>query len=125
MSKPEEANLFQREVIVEVGIELGSITLYGWRQGDRWRYSAGTVDQTPMLLEDEFDEPEIRKESGVFESWEAALRHLNRYPLHRFYPLTVHPEFRDRVWAAVQARFAADREHHEDGHSKRWREICE
>jgi hypothetical protein len=32
----------------------------------------------------------------VVNSWEAALRLIDRYPWHRLYPLTVHPEFCER-----------------------------
>ena len=70
------------EVILEVGAEGGAITLYGVRDLDGWRYSTSVLDQTPSLLPDEFDEPEIRKDSEVVNSWEAALRLIDRYPWH-------------------------------------------
>ena len=79
------------EVILEVGAEGGAITLYGVRDLDGWRYSTSVLDQTPSLLPDEFDEPEIRKDSEVVNSWEAALRLIDRYPWHRLSPLTVPP----------------------------------
>jgi hypothetical protein len=107
----------QSEVILQVGAEGGAITLYGIREGSGWRYSPLVIDQTPSLL----DEPEIRRESAVVQSWQAALRLVDEYPWHRLAPLTVHPEFRERIWAAVQQRFrnASDRGHHE-----RWRKLC-
>jgi hypothetical protein len=97
------------EVILEVGGEGGGITLYGLRDPVGWRYSTSVLDQTHSMLPDEFDEPGIRKNSKVVSSWEAALRLIDRYPWHRFYPLTVHPEFCERIWAAVQNRFDSDR----------------
>jgi hypothetical protein len=108
------------EVILEVGAELGGINLYGARDPDGWRYFTSMVDQTPDLL----DEPEIRRDSEVVNSWEAALRLIDRYPLHRLHPLTVHPEFCERVWAAVQNRFASDRRPVENWQLERWRELC-
>jgi hypothetical protein len=113
------------EVILEVGAEGGNITLYGVRDSDGWRYSTSVLDQTPSLLPDECDEPEIRKESEVVNSWEAALRLIDRYPWHKLFPLTVHPEFCEQVWAAVQNRFASDRRPAEYWQLERWRELCE
>ena len=111
-----------REVILGVGAEGGSLALYGRRDPDGWRYFATMVDQTRMLLdEDKSDEGEIRKETGVVDSWDAALRLMDRYTWHRLHPLTVHPEFRERVWAAVQSRFDSDQEPHQ---VRRWRELC-
>jgi len=54
-----QAAVNKSEVILQVGAEGGAITLYGVRDPDGWRYSV--LDQTPSLLPDEFDEPEIRK----------------------------------------------------------------
>ena len=112
------------EVILEVGAEGGAITLYGVRDPEGWRYSTSVIDQTPALLPDEFDEPGIRKDSEVVNSWEAALRLIDRYPWHRLYPLTVHPEFCEPVWAAVQNRFGSGRRPEKDRQLERWRELC-
>jgi hypothetical protein len=54
--------------------------LYRVRDPDGWRYSTSVFDQTPFLPPDKFDEPEIRKESEVVNSWEAALRLTDRIP---------------------------------------------
>jgi hypothetical protein len=43
---------------------------------------------------------------GTLDGLRAALRLIDRYPWHRLYALTVHPQFRERVWTAVQLRFA-------------------
>jgi hypothetical protein len=82
-----------------------------------------TVGAIP-LLPDEFDEPAIRKDSKMVNSWEAALRLMDRYPWHRLFPLKVHPEFCEQVWAAVQDRFASDRRPREESQLERWRELC-
>ena len=111
------------EVILELGAEGGRITLYGRRNPGGWLYSTKTIDQSLLL----FDEgPEIRKESEVVDSWEAALGLINRYPWHRLNPRVVLPEFREKIWAAVQSRFASDQRRVEDRHLKleRWREVC-
>src|SRR5262245_43693818 len=66
----------------------------------------------------------FEKDSEVVNSWEAALRLIDRYPWHKLSPLTVHPEFCERVWAAVQNRFGSDRRPEEDWRLERWRELC-
>jgi hypothetical protein len=95
------------EVILEVGAEGGSLTLYGARTPDGWRYSRRVLDQTMALLD--LDDGEvIDEESAVVGSWSAALALLDKYPWHRLYPLEVHPEFRGRVMQAVVARVRED-----------------
>jgi hypothetical protein len=107
------------EVILEIGAEGGSITLYGIPHGTKWRYFTSANDSTT----DEFDKSEYPRVSRYVDSWGAALRLLDRYRWHRLYPLTVHPQFQDRVWTVVQLRFARDKE--PDHHAlERWRELC-
>jgi hypothetical protein len=72
---------------------------------------------------DEFDELEYQRDSDCVYSWDAALRLIDRYPWHRLYALTVHPQFKARVWTAVQLRVARDER--PDHHAlERWRELC-
>jgi hypothetical protein len=104
-------------------LRAAGITLYGRRASTGWLYSAKAIDQTPGLLPEEFDGPEIRKELGMVDSWDAALRLIDRYPWHRLYPLVVHPEFRARIWAAVQNRFEGDQGFAET-EIERWRDLC-
>lgn len=94
----------EREVILQVGAEGGSITLYGVRTESGWRYQRNVVDQTLSML----DQEEIRHDSLFCSSWEEALALLDQYLWHRLYPLHVHPEFQAAVWRVVQARFAGD-----------------
>ena len=50
----------QSEVIVEVGAEGGSVTLYGLRTKQGWLFSRKVIDQSLMLL----DEPQIQHDSS-------------------------------------------------------------
>jgi hypothetical protein len=107
-----------REVIIEVGAEGGSIALYGFRTDQGWLFTRQVADQTPELIDEEW----IEKETPRFESWETALKLLDRYSWAKLYPLTIHPEFREQIWSAVQERLRND-----DGselHLSRWRELC-
>ena len=72
---------------------------------------------------------EIRNDSDWVDSLEAALAFIDKYPWHGLFPLTVHPEFKQQIWAAVQARVKKERE--ERGSASfgqhyigRWRELC-
>jgi hypothetical protein len=107
------------EVILEIGAEGGSITLYGIPHDNKWRYFASVNE----LMCDEVDKLEYPRDSGYVDSWHAALRLIDRYPWHRLYALTAHPQFKARIWTAVQRRFARDKE--PDHHAlERWRELC-
>jgi hypothetical protein len=107
------------EVVVEVGAEGGSIALIGKCHGRGWTFSRLVDDSTASELVDE--KPIIHKLAEV-DSWEAALRLLDKYPWQTLYPLSVHPEFRARVWIALKERLGSD----EKGlfELERWRSLC-
>jgi hypothetical protein len=107
-----------REVIIEVGAEGGSIALYGFRTERGWVFTRETLDQTPELI----DEDWIKSNSARVDSWEAAVKLLDQYPWCKLYPVTIHPEFRQQIWSAVQERLRNDGGF---GHQlTRWRELC-
>ena len=91
----------QSEIIVKVGAEGGDLTLYGVRTEKGWIFSRDVIDQSLLLL----GEPEIRHSSATVDSWEEALKLLDKYPWHNLSPREVHPEFRQAVFDAVVARF--------------------
>ena len=70
--------------------------------------SALCLPSTPKLLPEEFPEGVIHHRSSVVDSWEEALKLLDRYPWHRLYPLRVHPEFRQKIWVEVQRRLSSE-----------------
>lgn len=107
------------EVILQVGAEGGSVTLYGVRTGKGWLFSRELIDQTALLL----DEPEIQHTSQFVDSWDAALGLMDRYPWQKLYPVKVHTEFKSAILDAVLARFSSEKyiDHH---HLRRWQEIC-
>jgi hypothetical protein len=98
----------ENEIIVEIGAAGGSITLYGLRTESGWLFSREVIDSTPLLLPEEFPEGVIHHSSSVVDSWEEALKLLDRYPWHRLYPLRVHPEFRQKIWVEVQRRLSSE-----------------
>ena len=109
----------ESEVIIELGAEGGSITLSGFRTEQGWFFSRQVTDRTPELI----DEEGIQHKSTVVDSWKAALKILDQYPWFRLYPIRIHPEFRQKIWVAVQERLNG-----KTGISKAelnsWRELC-
>jgi hypothetical protein len=59
-------------------------------------------------------------------SWEAALALFDEHPwASLFYPIRVHPDFAERVWAAVQDRCGAGEQDEWAGHNlKAWHRVC-
>lgn len=97
---PVAAGTRAKKVIVEVWGEGGSLTLYGIQTPDGWQFRTETNE---AALEDDEDMPGLPERPWV-ATWRSALRQLGAYPWTRLYPVTVHPEFRDRVFKALKAR---------------------
>jgi hypothetical protein len=107
------------EIIVEVLAEGGSISLIGMRHGRGWTFSR-SVDESATY--DLIGEMPIFDKSAEVDSWEGALRLLDKYPWQTLYPSKVHPEFRARVWIALHERLAGDEE--KLLKLERWRNLC-
>ena len=107
-----------KQIIVEVGAEGGSITLFGARGDQGWLYSLSVNDWTLELLGEE----PIQRESAQVDTWDKAVKLLDRYHWRQLWPLHVHPEFRQKVLAAVRSQLKDD-----DGSESRlqdWLVIC-
>jgi hypothetical protein len=113
-----KAHTKQCEVVLELGAEGGSIALYGFRTEYGWLFTRETLDQTPELI----DEDRIETNSACADTWEAALKLLDQYPWVELYPLSIHTEFRQQIWSAVQERLPNDER--SDVKLRRWRELC-
>lgn len=89
-----------KQVIVEVGVEGGSLTLYGIQSPDGWKFRTET---SATALIDGEDLPDQLERPWV-GTWRSALKQLDAYPWTQLHPLTVHPDFCDRVFKALQTR---------------------
>lgn len=96
---PVAASIGGKQVIVEVGAEGGSLTLYGIQSPDGWQFRA----ETNEAALDDGDTPDLPELPWV-ATWRSALKQLDAYPWTQLYPLKVHPEFSDRVFKALQTR---------------------
>lgn len=102
VGEPVSASVAEdKQVIVEVGAEGGSLTLYGLQSPDGWQFRVETSEAA--LVDDDDDMLDLPKRPWV-TAWRSALKQLDSYPWTRLYPLKVHPDFRDRVFKALQTR---------------------
>ena len=107
------------EVIVKLGAEGGSVVLYGFRTGRGWTFMREVSDLTPELI----DEHHIHTKLAVVDSWEAALELLDQYPWPKLFPISIHPDFRQKIWIAVQKRVHSATKISEL-ELQRWRDLC-
>lgn len=124
MANPEAG-----EIILKAGVEGGDITLLGIKTGDAWQFLMTTDASTIYDLLNEEDRPAeyLRKDwvrdSDWISGWDAALEPLDRYPWYKFYPLQVHPDFKQVVLEAVVERFNNDSRGDEHGSLERWQSV--
>jgi len=113
------------EIIVEVGGEGGSISLLGRREGKGFVFAMASKDSTAdfLAVEDRVGLKPTHGLSGAVESWAAALRLLDRYPWARLYPLSIHPEFKQKIWVAARKRLK-DGDEYSLAALRRWKELC-
>ncbi|MDF1628706.1 MAG: hypothetical protein P1U78_02820 [Alcanivoracaceae bacterium] len=93
------------EIILKIGAEGGSITLYGVRRNNDFeRFSINTYDCSDDEAEDDAsrDISQISSPNSA-SSWPDALNLLKRYPSwYRLYPLVLHPDFESRILEEVR-----------------------
>jgi hypothetical protein len=122
----------QNEIIIECGVEGGSWTLVG-RRGDRggWRFRT-TRNETALLdlmSEEDREEADLAGfepygETDWVVSWEAALALFDAQPwASLFCPIRVHPDFAERIWAAVQER-CSEQDESARYNFKAWHRVC-
>lgn len=109
----------KKVIIVKVGVEGGSLTLWGRKQAGRWSFAT----QSSWSLDDDGDAVAPRsKRLQWVSSWSDALAALDAHPWAQFYAVEVHAEFRAQVRQAVEARLAAGRDTWGDDSRGRWNE---
>jgi hypothetical protein len=106
------------QVILLLGAELGSITVLGAKEDDKWNFIIEVEDCAGAELLDE----EVVRHVDRASSLEEAFKSLDRYRWYWLYPITVHADFRAALWKAVNDRLASG---HEQSHIlDRWRTAC-
>lgn len=87
------------QVILEVYSEGGSMTLQGLQSPKGWMFQV-TTDEMDLVDEATSDIPE----RPWVMTWRSALKQMDSYPWQFLYPHEVHPDFRQRVRAALKVR---------------------
>ena len=115
-------------VVLEVGAEGGSVTLIGREGADgAWRFARITIDQSWALLGEAdvpITAPDLTSLVWV-DGWEAGLTLMDRYPWARLHPVYVHPEFVERVRAAVEERLRGVGTSHAEYAAGKWERLFE
>lgn len=106
------------EIILRVSAEGGSITLRGERNDQGWKFLRHLRDQTARPLA----EPDTVHQSDSVDTWEEALKLMDRYPWPKLFPREVHPEFRALVLQEVLRRHELDPL--EEFQLEEWRTVC-
>ncbi len=95
------------EVIIEVGAEGGSLTIFGKRNaiGD-WSFFSekNEIALADLLTEEDRGGSTAFERSDDVNSFDEALKLLESYSLFHFNPRKVHPDFLDRVLLEVKKR---------------------
>jgi hypothetical protein len=113
------------EVILDIGAEGGALTIEGSRTANGWRFRAIRNEYAlfDLLNEEDREGLEFWHQSDWVQSFEAALALLDQYPWHKLDPRQVHPDFKARIWAAVQERYRTDGRSGPD-RLDRWHRLC-
>jgi hypothetical protein len=91
------------EIIVQVGAEGGSYSLFGFKDEQGWFFSFESLDQSLAMIG---EGAVAHRTSATFTNFYEAIEAFSAYSWHRLYPVIVHPEFRDMVRKEVYARCA-------------------
>ncbi|HHT7187648.1 TPA: DUF1643 domain-containing protein [Bacillus cereus] len=111
-----EAIMQNWQTIIQVAGEGGSISLFGLQQADkRWIFSRH-INEMDYGIDDIGG---ISHSSHAVHTWEDGLNLLNRFPWPHLRPITVHPDFEQRIWEEVQNHTIKRRSRLKD-----WKEIC-
>lgn len=112
----------EKEVILKVGGEGGTITLWGRKtREETWQFGVGRDESALYDFLDEEDEVLlVSRPLNWVNTWQEALNSLSSYPWHRLSPREVHPEFQRAVWNEVQSKMTEI----DDWRVERWREVC-
>lgn len=93
------------EIILKIGAEGGSITLYGFRSDHGFQlFSIDTYDCSDDEAEHEAssDINQISDQNSA-SSWPDALNLIRRYPSwYRLHPMVLHPDFESRILDEVR-----------------------
>lgn len=91
------------QIVLHAGCEGGSIRLVGLSNGQTWQFRV-EIDESLGVSMLEQDALSLEDEQAWGISWRRALKRLDKYQWTQLFPLAVHPEFAEKVKAALKTR---------------------
>jgi hypothetical protein len=93
-------HVIKPEIILSLGAEDGSLTLYGVKLREEWSFliKYEQINQTDLYL------PETEHLSMFQNGFQHALNLLDRYPWETYIPRTIHPAFAEALLKEVESR---------------------
>lgn len=117
-----------KQVIVSIGGEGGSITLFGFKDIEgKWQFMLNTDESVMSDFDNTLTPEDVIRNSGIVSTWEGAIKLLDRYPWISLIPLEVHSEFRNKIWESILDHGKKLEGHQIPGWLKsleRWCEVC-
>jgi hypothetical protein len=100
----------ERNVVLQVASEGGDITLFRVQNGGETHFQVQSDKSAAYQVPTEEDQDGVspRSCSPLTDSWDQALKQLDRYPWASLNPLQVHPAFAANVLSAVKERIQPD-----------------
>ncbi|MBT2655355.1 uracil-DNA glycosylase [Bacillus sp. ISL-18] len=103
-------NTIEDQVILRLGGEGGSISLYGKEHKGKWYFSLHTNEIALVdFLEDEELSHHLISKSLIVEGFHNGLRLLDEYPWVHLVPHDLHPLFADEIITEVKKRISNDK----------------
>lgn len=95
-----------REIVLEVAGEGGSITLWREKVRGEWQFRVETDEGAVYESLSEEDRAGVvpQTTSTAAQSWELALAQLDKFPWPKLAPIQIHPDFAERILAVVDKR---------------------
>lgn len=108
------------EIVLKVGGSGGSVTLLRWQTSSgelTWTMETNEVALYDLLESEDGFNPRDAVRRKHADSFDDAIKLLDKYPWPRLYPMEVHPRYREAILMAVLERAGAEVE-------KRWRTLA-
>jgi hypothetical protein len=99
------------EMILSLGAEEGSITLYGVKLNGDWHFLLKYDRFAPLDLfshEEVTDKNLFLEETSFQKGFNNAIELLDEYPWHMLIPRLIHPEFATQLLTEVENRFESE-----------------
>jgi hypothetical protein len=100
-----EDQVLKPEMILSLGAEEGSMTLYGIKLDDEWNFLLLYDKSTRTDFISQPSEDNLLKQDLMYRSgFQSALELLDEHSWHMLIPRTIHPDFAEQLLVEVEKR---------------------